>query len=110
LPVARYQSWNFINYGDPDGRIAIQRQLDQARGKQLVFVRYSPFHRFREWIHNAANIDAARIVWADDLGPDENQKLLRYYPDRKSWLLQPDMHPPSLRPYESGSGGFVAVP
>ncbi len=104
LPVTRYQSWNFINYGDPEGRIAVQKQLDQAGGKQLVFVRYSPFHRFREWIHNAADIDAAQIVWAHDLGADDNQKLLRYYPDRKSWLLEPDTHPPTLEPYENGSG------
>lgn len=104
LPVSRYQSWNFINYGDPEGRIAIQSQLDRMPGKQLVFVRYSPFHRFREWIHNAADIDAARVVWANDLGADENQKLIRYYPDRKPWLLKPDTHPPVLEFYENGSG------
>lgn len=104
LPVTRYQSWNFINYGDPEGRILIQRELNQAQGKQLVFVRYSPFHRFREWVHNAANIDAARVVWANDLGPDENQKLLRYYPDRKPWMLEPDVHPPALEPYGNGPG------
>ena len=110
LPLTGYQNWNFINYGDPEGRISIQKQLDQTQGKQLVFVRYTPFHRFREWIHNGANIDAARIVWANDLGAEENRKLLRYYPDRKSWLLQPDAHPPKLRPYDSGFGGFVAIP
>lgn len=108
LPVTSYQGWNYINYGDPEGRIAIQAQLDQARGKQLVFVRYSPFHRFREWIHNAADIDAAHVVWANDLGPEENQRLLHYYRDRKCWLLEPDAHPPKLEPYETGSGAFIA--
>ena len=48
---------------------------------------------------NAADVDRARIVWARDLGPDENQKLLRYYPDRTAWLLEPDAHPPRLTPY-----------
>jgi hypothetical protein len=64
-----------------------------------VFVRYAPFHRFEEWVHNDADIDRARIVWANDLGAEENQKLLRYYPDRKAWLLEPDVHPPALVPY-----------
>jgi len=100
LPVTIYQSWNFINYGDPEHRIAIQDQLHQAPGKQLVFVRYSPSHQFHSWIHNAADIDAAPVVWANDLGSKENEKLLRYYADRKPWLLEPDAHPPLLRPYE----------
>lgn len=100
LPVTIYESWNFINYGDPEHRIAIQDQLRRAPGKQLVFVRYSPSHRFHSWVHNAADIDAAPVVWANDLGSKENEKLLRYYPDRKPWLLEPDVHPPLLRPYE----------
>ena len=98
-PAFDYETWNYLNYGDPEGRIAINRQLSRAPGKQLVFVHYSPRHRFREWIHNAANIDASRVVWAHDLGPIENQKLLRYYPHRTAWLLQPDTDPPQLSPY-----------
>ncbi len=94
-----YESWDNINYGDPQGRIAIQRKLEAVPGQQLVFVRYWPQHQFQEWVHNAADIDRARIVWARDLGPDENQKLLRYYPDRTAWLLEPDAHPPLLRVY-----------
>ena len=93
-----YETWDAINHDDPDGRIAINRRLSQAPGKQLVFVRYYPPHQFQEWVHNAADIDAARIVWARDLGPGENQKLQHYYPDRTAWLLEPDFHPPRLRP------------
>jgi hypothetical protein len=94
-----FESVDAINHGDPEGRIAIRRQLDAAPGRQLVFVRYGPQHQFQEWVHNAADIDQARIVWARDLGPDENQKLLGYYPDRAAWLLEPDARPPLLRPY-----------
>jgi hypothetical protein len=100
LPVTIYQSWNFINYGDPEHRIAIEEQLRHAPGKQLVFVRYLPSHLFHSWIHNAADIDAAPVVWANDMGSKENEKLLGYYADRKPWLLEPDAHPPLLRPYE----------
>jgi hypothetical protein len=94
-----YETWDAINHGDPEGRIAINRQLEVLRGKQLVFVRYYPPHEFREWVHNAADIDAAQIVWARDLGPEENEKLRRYYPDRTAWLLEPDFRPPRLAPY-----------
>ena len=97
--MAAYETWDFINYGDPDGRIGVDRSLAQVPGKQLVFVRYWPQHMFREWIHNDAAIDAARVVWAGDLGADENEKLLRYYPDRTAWLLEPDARPVRLTPY-----------
>jgi hypothetical protein len=94
-----FETWDAINHGDPEGRIAIGRQLNSQPGRQLVFVRYGPQHRFEEWVHNAADIDNSRIVWARDLGTGENQNLLRYYPDRTAWLLEPDAHPPLLRPY-----------
>jgi hypothetical protein len=55
---------------------------------------------FHEWIHNAADPGAARVVWAADLGAAENQKLRRYYPGRQAWLAEPDARPPLLIPYE----------
>ena len=109
LAVTAYQSWNYINRDDPQGRDRVQKQLDRSPGDQLVFVRYSPSHQFEEWIHNAADIDKAKTVWANDLGAGENQKLLRYYPQRKAWLMEPDTHPLSLTPYRPESGGFVTV-
>jgi len=98
--TARYESTDFIDYGDPEGRIAVGNRLAAAPGKQLVFVRYSTQHMFHEWIHNAADPDGARVVWAADLGADENQNLRAYYPDRKAWLVEPDARPPLLMPYE----------
>jgi len=109
LSAADYQSWNYINTGDPQGRQAVNDQLLHATGQQLVFVRYAPSHRFEEWVHNDADIDRSRTVWANDLGAEENMKLLHYYPDRKAWLLEPDAHPPALTPYPSESGVFQTV-
>src|SRR5579885_920706 len=109
LPVIDFQTWSFINYGDPEGRIAIARELDRSPGKQLVFVRYWPGHLFHEWIHNAAEIDSSRVVWARDLGDAENQKLIRYYPDRHAWLVEPDARPPRLIVYRSEGASFVTV-
>jgi len=80
-------------------RTAVVRQLSQAPGNQLVFVRYSPQHIFQnEWVYNAADIDRARIVWARDLGV-EDEKLLHYYPNRTAWLLDADAIPLVLTHY-----------
>jgi len=94
-----YDTWDFVNHGDPAGRIAVRDSLERAAGKQLVFVRYWPQHRFEEWVQNAADIDRARVVWALDRGAAENEKLRSYYPDRTVWLLEPDARPPKLAPY-----------
>jgi len=97
--LSDYQSWNYLNEGDPQGRAGVASQLLHSPGRQLVFVHYAPYHRFEEWVHNGADIDHQQTIWANDLGADENQKLLSYYPDRKAWLLEPDVHPPALAPY-----------
>ena len=99
LATQSYESWDEINTGDPEGRIAINARLAEAQGKQLVFVRYFPQHGPSEWIQNAADIDRARVVWAIDLGPEEDEKLRHYYPDRTAWLLEPDARPPQLTKY-----------
>jgi len=99
ISASANDNWNFVNYGDPEGRIGINRQLESATGRHLVFVRYAPSHRFHEWVHNDADIDAARLVWALDLGDDENQKLMRYFEGRHVWIVEPDAQPPALREY-----------
>ncbi len=105
LCVAHFVFWyshSFFDQPTPDRRAAIHRQLAQAPGQQLVFVRYWPQHIFQdEWVYNAADIDHSRIVWARDLGGSEDQKLLRYYPGRTAWLLEPDAMPPKLSPYQA---------
>jgi len=89
---------NYINWGDPEGRDAVQERLNAAPGKQLVFVRREE-KRGSTWVHNAADIDNSQIVWARDLGPAENEELKRYYKDRTVWLLEPDLRPPRLTRY-----------
>ncbi len=96
IATGEYESWDFINFGDSEGRIAINRQLAAAAGKQLVFVRFGPRHLLREWERNDADIDQSRVVWALDLGDEEDAKLMQYYPDRKVWIVEPDATPPKL--------------
>jgi hypothetical protein len=99
-----YETSDYLNRGDPEGRAAVLERLADSPGKQLVFVRFAPSHPLREWIGNNANIDEARVVWALDLGPAENDKLRQYYPDRTVWLLEPDDRPPRLQPYAQTLG------
>jgi hypothetical protein len=96
LATSEQEGWDSINYGDREGRIAIHDRLAKAPGRQLVFVSYSPRHGAQEWIQNEANIDRARVVWALDLGRDENEKLRRFYPDRQAWVLEADARPPKI--------------
>jgi hypothetical protein len=55
-----------------------------------------------EFVYNRADIDAADIVWARDMGCHNNQELIDYYRDRAIWLLQPDLASPGLAPYSCG--------
>jgi hypothetical protein len=41
-----------------------------------------------EWVYNRANIDNAEIVWARELAPQQNRKLLDYFTGRHVWLLK----------------------
>jgi hypothetical protein len=106
----QYESWDYVNHGDPEGRIAIDRRLAQSGGKQLVFVRYGPQHRLDQWVWNAADIDSSAIVRALDLGPAENEKLQHYYPDRTALLLEPDARPPRLERYQPEPPRPAVVP
>jgi hypothetical protein len=103
MDLMRYETWDAINHDDPEGRILVNNQLAQSPGMQLVFVRYWPQHMFEEWVHNLADIDASRVVWARDLGPAENEKLERYYPNHTEWLLEPDAKPPRLSRYAAAA-------
>lgn len=95
-PILRYETWDSVTHVSPR-RIIVSRQLAATPGQLLVFVRYSPHHVYQdEWVWNAADIDASRIVYARDLGPSENEKLIRYFPNRKVLLLEPDFYPPRI--------------
>lgn len=101
--LGEYEHQYTIPTVDPDGRLAIDAQLNRTPGANLVFVHYTPEYHGDPWIRNAADIDSSRTVWALDLGDAENAALLRYYaqrtPARTAWLLDPDARPPRLTPY-----------
>ena len=107
--LSLFESWDYINYGDPQGRIAVHNQLANLPGKKVVFVHYAPGHLFEEWVQNGADIDGSPVVLVHDLGPAENKKVLGYYSDRTPWLLEPDQSPPRLTRYLPAASGFQTV-
>lgn len=95
-----YDLWTSINHTNPERRIQVNRDVTALPGRLLIFVRYWPAHPFQdEWVYNGADIDSQRVVWARDLGDEENQRLISYYGNRTPMLLEPDARPPSLEPW-----------
>ena len=83
-PVSSQRHWSLE-------RDAIQRRLAAGGSKHLVVVAYAADHDWNvEWVYNRADIDAAAVVWARDLGPAADRRLLAHFPDRKAWRIEPD--------------------
>lgn len=106
LPALRFQSTipQLMTWCSSDpahtARQAFQHQLSQGPDEHLVIVHYLPDHDVRdEWVYNGADIDHSKVVWARDMGPEKNLELIRYFSDRKVWLVEPDEAPPRLLPY-----------
>ncbi|MCX7872523.1 MAG: hypothetical protein N2487_04490 [Verrucomicrobiae bacterium] len=91
-------------------RAQMIKRLESEGGKHLIFVRYG--HKqsvHNDWVHNSADIDNSKVVWARDMGKAENKKLIEYFRDRKIWLIEAENEydpPPDkiqkveLKPYE----------
>lgn len=97
-------AWPMPWYHTPEGNVARARMLERLsamQGGQLAIVRYRPDHNavMNEWVYNRADIDRSKVVWARDMSPAENRELLRYFPDRRAWLVEADETPPRLSPY-----------
>jgi hypothetical protein len=83
-------------------RAKLLAQLDALPERHLVLVRYKPDHdTMAEWVYNGADIDSSKVVWARDMGASGNEELIRYYKDRRVWLLEADKTPPGLSAYPS---------
>ena len=81
-------------------RAQVQARLEKLPSPQLAIVRYASDHDpLDEWVYNRANIDASKVVWAREGNPAADRVLLRYYQNRRAWLIEPDTRPPTVIPY-----------
>jgi hypothetical protein len=87
--------------GWANDRVAIEQELLQQPGQDLVLVRYSERHNPNaEWVYNDADIDGAGIVWAREMSADQRHELIEYFANRKIWVVEADEKPPKLRPFQ----------
>ena len=92
-------TWYAVDQQEPD-RAPILAQLLAHTGPQLAIVRYTPAHNIHaEWVYNSYDIDSSKVVWARDMGPAQNEELIRYFKDRQVWMVEPDEAPARLTPY-----------
>ncbi|MGD0775862.1 MAG: hypothetical protein ABSC05_23855 [Candidatus Solibacter sp.] len=90
-----------VRNSDGSERARIVRELAAKGGRHLVLLRYQRTHDTGdEWVYNSADIDRSPVVWAREMDPTGNRALLRYFPDRQVWLVQPDRKPVKLSPYD----------
>jgi hypothetical protein len=73
----------------PYRRAALIERLSKLERRQLVIVRYPrpDWKIAEEWVYNGADIDRQRVVFAHDLGAEQDRALVDYYPDRTTLLL-----------------------
>jgi hypothetical protein len=87
-------------------RAAIEAKLGSLPEPQLILVRYGPNHDpLLDWVYNGADIDRQKVIWARDMGPGQNEELLRCYKDRRVWLLEADARTPQVSPYSQHATG-----
>jgi hypothetical protein len=67
-------------------RARLAWEFEHRPGKHLLMVSYPP-GRGADWTYNPADVDAAKVVWANDLGAEANAELLRYYGYRTVWAI-----------------------
>jgi hypothetical protein len=99
-------------------RARLLRQLENDGDRHLVVVRYlnpKPYGLGHEdWVWNEADIDASRVVWAREMGPDEDRRLLDYCLDRRAWLLEVEVDKRTYRlvphPLRQGAASLTQTP
>ena len=85
-----FESWCCVQPGNQN-KARILAMLERAGGEHLVIVK--PKEQSRRF--PAVDLQRGRyrrspVVWARDLGPEENRALVEYFRGRKVWLVDPN--------------------
>ncbi len=83
LPM--FIDWQKDQRAHPRQQVIAQLDSDPSL-RHLVIVSYGADYRIvDDWVYNRADVDAANIVWARDMGQAKNEQLIEYFHDRKVW-------------------------
>jgi hypothetical protein len=94
-----FESWCCVQPGNQN-KARILAMLEKAGGRHLVIVKAKDNpNDFLQWIYNAGDIDGSPVVWARDLGPEQNRALMDYFRGRMVWLVDPNVQPARITPY-----------
>jgi hypothetical protein len=90
----------FAQFAFRDTHREVAQRLDSEPGKHLILVtydleRHSPFN---EIVHNTADFDSQKIIWARAKGGANDADLCQAYPGRRFWSLYTDDLDFSLNP------------
>ena len=88
-----------ITFAYPDNRRLISQELENKPGRHLVLVFYDLEHHYpgEELVHNGADFDSEKILWARSKGFDSDRQLCRAYPGRTFWMVTTDDESFSLK-------------
>jgi hypothetical protein len=92
-------TWASPHLFDELSRAPVQAALEAKPGLHVALVRYDTGRpQPVDWVQNLADIDSQKVIWAHDMGP-QNEELLHYYKGRHVWLVEPDKIPPQISHY-----------
>ena len=92
-------------------RDTMEHRLEALPGKQLVLVRYAPGHNTQnEWVFNAADLEASKVIWAREIAPNEDRPFVSYFRERQAWLLEADRNPPAPYAVSATATGSAGAP
>jgi hypothetical protein len=85
-----------------DARELVAQQLKDQPEKQLVLVSYDLQRHYpgNELVHNGADFNTEKILWARSKGVDDDRELCQAYSDRAFWSVKTDDVNLSLTPLD----------
>lgn len=94
-----------------DVRQQVVDDLGASPDRHVILVRYGAAHSpHQEWVYNGADIDGSKIVWARSMSAEKDAQLLRYFSDRRAWLLEPESSSLRLLSADAATDGSLLQP
>jgi hypothetical protein len=118
-PASKLVSGAQLYHPAAGGRELLEQSLEEQLGPHVVLVRHKDLASMEpdwasypamelapvlvEFVHNGANIDRQQVIWANDLGDAQNERLREYYKGRTFWLYEPEVDPDRMHALPPGS-------